>query len=262
MATHDCGDVLRILANRAPLLAALQRGVQDKRVLEEDAGLSRSALNRALNDLEEYGLVEETADGYEVTAGGEAAIHVYDEHWEPFADVLPHLEHLEDAAIDPDLLAGARVVEMTRAHPDRPLGRFEAAIDGAAQVRVALAVGQRRYVEALSARVGDGCEGELLLADRCFERLQSTGPASLTAIDGCGIDVRTVSERPPFSLAVVDDSHLWLGIHDDQGTIKCALANEAAAAVARARRRYDELLAEATAGRSSEQAGASPTQTD
>ncbi len=87
-------DYLSRSPNRVVILDALTEGPSSRRELEEVTGVSRTTLDRIINELESRGWAERTTDGtYGATSTG---VHLM-RQFRPFLDSVEALEQLEGA---------------------------------------------------------------------------------------------------------------------------------------------------------------------
>lgn len=70
-------DLLGLLVKRYDIINCLSEGINDKRKLENATDLSRSALNEALKELRENGLITEYYNGHQITQSGEIALDIF-----------------------------------------------------------------------------------------------------------------------------------------------------------------------------------------
>lgn len=227
MVSPRLADVMQLLARRADLLGCLREGVQDKRELEETLGVSRSTLNRALNDLEENHLVVEQVDGYTVTPGGDVACRIT-QTWKPFSEALPVLAHLAlDARLEPALFRGATVARADQPNPEAPIDHLETIVRAGSRVKGMSPVVLSRYVQLFYTQlVEQDVVVDVVLSEACFEYLLAEHYDEMSA--AVGTDHCTfwqTGDTLPFGLAIVDDEHVWLGIHDEEGNVKGTIAN-------------------------------------
>jgi predicted transcriptional regulator len=79
--------------NRVSILGALARGPSTRRELQESTGTSRTTLDRIVNELEERGWAERTAEGdYAATPSGEHLVNQF----RPFVESVEAIRRLEE----------------------------------------------------------------------------------------------------------------------------------------------------------------------
>lgn len=243
MTCCESASLLQVLARRGELLDYLWDGFEEKRELEERLGQSRSTLNRGLNDLEEHHLIVEQPDGFAVTPAGEVAHHLYTRIYEPFAQALPVLAHLSsEHPLDPMFVYGGSVIRAEHPNPDAPVDQLRDLVAGCSQVEGMSPIGLVRHLDFFQFQTTeDDPVAEFVFGEECLQYLRSTYSKKMrtaTAEERC-IFWKS-SKIPPFSLLVVDDATAWLGVHDDEGTVKGAIVNNSSAAVDWARNVYHQ----------------------
>lgn len=226
--TTPSTELLDLLCKRVELLRLLDDGVTDKRELEECVGCSRSTLNRALRELETRGLVVSSPGTIDVTAAGDVAASVFSDVWQPVADAVPLIKHLDESApFDPTVLDGARILEASVPDPDEPLDALFSGLERADRVEATVPTSSSHFARLFADRIGSLDEAEFVIAEQCLETLRSKRGRPLDPLlnsDVC--TVSTTPERPPYALVVLDDRELWLGINDDRGRLSGAIIND------------------------------------
>lgn len=234
MTDPQLTDVLHLLARRADLLEYLRADIHDKRKLEETLGVSRSTLNRALKDLEENHLVEEQIDGYEVTPGGNTAYQIA-QVCKPLTEALPVLTYLpSDAPLDPALFRGSTVVKADQSNPEAPIDHLADLVRTGTHVKGISPVAFSRCVRLFYTQIIEqNIIADIVLGERCFEYLWAKHSEKMQTVLGTEhCTFWGLEGEPPFGLALVDDEQVWVGIHDDKGSIEGAIMNRSDAAVA------------------------------
>lgn len=101
-------------------------------------------------------------------------------------------------------------------------------------------IGLIRYLDFFQVQSAvDGSVAEFVFDEECLEYLWNTYPTEMrTAVETEHCTFWKSSETPPFSLIIVDDATVWLGIHDDEGVVKGAIVNDSNDAVDWARDTY------------------------
>lgn len=242
MASSQLTDVLHLLARRADLLECLRDGIQDKRELEETLGVSRSTLNRALNDLEENHLAIEQVDAYTVTPGGNVACQIA-QACKPLTKALPVLTHLPpDVLLEPALFRDATVIKADQPNPEAPIDHLENLVSAGTHVKGMSPVAFSRYVRFFYGQIVEqNVCADIVIDEGCFEYLWANHHEKMQAIleiEHCTF--WQMDDEVPFGLAIVDDEQVWLGIHDEKGRVEGAIVNDSNAAVEWALDVYDQ----------------------
>lgn len=208
-------NVLSALAQRAPL---------ETDVLEETLDTSRRTLTRTLRQLEDRRLVEETEDGYRLTAFGETQAASFrewlrrDELARAFRPVLGRIE-ADLLGFDIERLRGATLTVADESQPYAPLDRTLALRAEADRIRELAPSVERRSVEQLADRTdaGEALAVEIIMS-AATARAARSRPAYEDALAAvAAADEVTQYVHPggfPFVLAVMDET-VVLGVADD-----------------------------------------------
>lgn len=248
-------DLVRRLAARRDLLAALEE--RPRRVGDLAATLdpSRSTLDRRLTDLAVLGLVERTDDAYRLTLAGRAALVRLDRLADRFetidgaraviASIPP------DAPFSFDVLEGATVCTPD---PHAPNELFEPLVDGLEHAR--------RYREFSGAErlprlrrlihersVDDDLEAEVILTEDLAAFAVETRPEVVAeTMRRGGVDVYTIPSLP-YRLSVVETparSDVFVVAYGDGVDVTGVVRNDSEAAAEWADRTFRRVREEAT----------------
>mgnify|MGYP000109066629 FL=1 len=138
--TNDsAADLLKLVVQRGPYLAALADGVTEKRALAAEHDASRSTIDRAIRELDEAGLVDRGHGSVALTLRGRLALATYEDFRERLVGLEAASNVLEtipdDAFIHSDFLADANVVDATLHTPQRPIDAIEDVLADATHVQ-------------------------------------------------------------------------------------------------------------------------------
>lgn len=253
----DCDDppVFDVVRQRAPVLRALDSTPTPTGDLVEVLDLSRSTIDRAVEDLAELGFVETETGGHVLTPAGDLAAAEYGRYEESLdglaeaSDVLADLPR--DADVPPPVLRDARVVRPRRHVPGRPVQPFCDLLDSADSVRVFARAVVPAQVECCRRNaVADETPVELVATEPVVERLASDFREDLAeAMDTGRLQTRrAASSAPSYTLAVAErsaDPAAGILIHSDRG-LAGFVGTDGADAVSWARDRLDDCWTAAT----------------
>jgi len=117
-------DHANIVAKRRDVLAALATPTR-KPELVDQLSASRSTVDRAVDELQQAGLVDRTGSSYVANFAGREALAAHDAYLDRVDALVAAQGVLDplppDVDVDPAALDGAQVVESTPAAPDSPL---------------------------------------------------------------------------------------------------------------------------------------------
>lgn len=169
------GDVafLARSENRVAILRALGTRSRTRRELEDETGVSRSTLGRALGDLEERRWVERDGQTYATTTAGDLIL----DQFVPLLETMGGLRTLEDAvdllpieemSLDIRHLADAQVVTPTELNPTAPYDYHIETLQDADNVYATARTGPPSCVTALHEMVTSGHLDATLVLDRTY----------------------------------------------------------------------------------------------
>lgn len=253
-ATPDPEEVLDAATNRRGLLRAIRDEPATVSDLAGDLGTARSTVYRAVRDLASLGLVEETDAGVRLTVFGQLVVARVEESLacvEHFCDDEPQLAELPASLpVPPDVVEGARVVTPEPRHADRPVEAYLSAVLDADRVVAATPVARGRFVNLLREEVlDDRVEASIVTESELVEYLLSTYRETLTGVlDADNLEFYETDTEIDFEFVVASEPRefLALNLYDDRGHHRAFLQNDAPAAVAWGRDRYETLIADAT----------------
>lgn len=216
-AGEDEFEFLLRSGNRTELVLALAEGAPlDRYDLERRLDASRRTVTRALDELGERGYIQETGEGYTLTAFGASVADAYREcrrRVERASAYRPFLEHVDTRVldIDPALLEGAELTVASETSPFVVLNRILELREGAGRIREAAPGVERRSVEQLADRVrnGEDLEMEVVLPPEAAEVVGETDAFAAdhgVAREDDAVDFYVAPE--PFSVfvGVMDDT--------------------------------------------------------
>jgi len=231
-AAEDELEFLLRSGNRTELVLALAESHPlDRYDLERQLDASRRTVTRALDALSERGYVQETAEGYSLTAFGASVVEAYrdcHQQVERAAAYRPFLEHVDAQVldIDPDLLEGAELTVASEASPFVVLTRTLELRAEANCIREAAPGIEKRSVEQLADRLRDGedLDIEVVLPPEAVETAGATDAFAAdhgVARDADAVDFYVAPE--PFSV--------FVGVMDDTAVLAAGEGGEPLAMV-------------------------------
>lgn len=241
-------------ARRQELIDLLRDGPYVKRDILAKLDMSRSTLDRAVEELLEAGLITRRDDGYETTLPGVLALKTrrsYDRDAKALAATEAAIRPLwKESAVDIALLRDATV---TLFEQERTVGSFatlRTALQTATAVRAHCpAVAANDHLDALYDQVTDGTTVQLTTSESLFDELRTAYPGWLRAVARAESGAVRVGEVPEFGLYVcelADSTQVFLIVYDD-GRPHALLQNDTEDAVEWAERTVDRVHREAAA---------------
>jgi len=255
MGDSDDSTALRTVRRRASVIRALGATPTRTSDLVDELDLSRSTVERAVEELAALGFLESDSDGHVRTLAGDLAVTELNRYEGRIAtlsdvgDLLAALPH--DADVPPAVPDGARVVRAEPHSPQLPVRPLCDLLDAAESVRAFAPAVVPRQVDCYRRNVVDGdTTAKLVLTDPVIDRLVSDFRGELTAsLRTPRLHVRRAgSATPPFSLVVAErpaGPEMGLLVYADRG-VEGFVGNDDPAAVAWARERLNDCWASAT----------------
>ncbi|TKR26368.1 helix-turn-helix transcriptional regulator [Natronomonas salsuginis] len=216
----DVGAVAEILRKRAPLLELLADAPRDQRDLRSELDVSRSTIYKALQRLQETGLVTEEDERYALTGFGRLA-------WQRHDDYIARLGRLDagrrlietlpdDRQLPPTLIEHGRIAVPGRHAPERPLDRLTELGDGAGHLRVLSPSGMPRFLADVHANVEAGEQTATIVTEAdAIARLQSNYERFEAAAAEADLDLYSVSGELPYAIVLFDSDTLGLFGYED-----------------------------------------------
>lgn len=201
--------VMRLIDDRSALLRELERRPMEKRDLVEVLGCSRSTVDRAIDRLSTYHLVERREAGYALTFPGRRLLEIYTRHRARVASVTSVSGLLStlpsDCSLPDELLWDGEIVDGDACEPGRPQRRLVERIAEATAVRLLLPIADTRCLHRLHGRLEDdiATTATVIVDETTLDRLETTVPDLLEGLAERNVLFRT--ERSlAYGLAVVD----------------------------------------------------------
>jgi predicted transcriptional regulator len=249
MSSGDPAPLTTLVQRRGDVLGAIEEEPLAKQDLDRRLDVSRSTIDRAVEELLEAGLVEAADGGYRQTLAGRLALAEHDrlrrgvEGVVDAADLLDTLE--DDAGLGTELLAGARVLEATPNATDRPIEALYDVVERASFVRGFGVAIHSRQVDTYHRRfVEEGLGGEVVLTASAIEQLLGRYPEGFQdALATDRVAFWETDETFPYSLTLAetpDGPHVGVVVYDGEDVPGC-LINDTRAAVEWARERFESV---------------------
>ena len=228
---RDIDTVAGLLRKRAPLLELLADSPRDQRDLRDELGVSRSTIYKAIQKLDEAGLIAGRGGQYELTGFGRLA-------WQRHDEYLAHLSRLDTARRLLDTLPNdrpfplsaferGRIVVPGRHAPERPLDRLSEVGETADTLRVVSPSGMPRFLEALHENVESGEQTATVVVERdAVARLRSGYDRFEAAVADGGLDLRQIDEELPYAIVLFDTDELGLFGYEDGILVGAAFSRD------------------------------------
>ncbi|MCU4975338.1 hypothetical protein OB955_21785 [Halobacteria archaeon AArc-m2/3/4] len=247
-------EVIETVNRRIDVLEELLAEPTDKRTLEEHLDVSRSTIDRAIQELQLFELVAFADGAYRVTTYGQLVVQEYREFERShriLAEFRPFLQHAPASAFDFDFrhLADAELFVPEMGDPYAMINRHVSAIDSMDAERVLLPVtGLHAHEAAHEAIVHGDARGDVIVGSEVVETWQSNPQyVDLTEelIATGRFEIFLYDGEIPFLAGVFDEEMVQLGVVED-GEPRALVETESAAIRAWAERTLDEYQERAT----------------
>lgn len=244
----------RTVARRSGVLRAVVDGPATKPDLDEALPVSRSTIDRSLRELEDAALVTRDDGGYRGTLAGRLALAEHDRYrqrLDGLDDAASLLSTVDpDADLDPAMFADARVVESTRASPQRPIEALYDHVERATRVKGFAPAVHPQQVETYHEQVvEEGMAIDIVVTAEALERLVTDyGGRFEEAMALDRVSFWEAAGQLPYSVTVAETPEGALAgllVNAADGIRGCVM-NDDPAAVAWAERRFERERAAAT----------------
>lgn len=175
------------------------------------------------------------AQDYELTLAGRVAKQFYSDYWERLEKALPLLELVQKtASFDPVILERAKIVNAEFSRPQHPIKILGELVEQGSELRGIAPCFRSQFDRLYYSKLTNAeLAAETVLSYGCVDCIRDEWPEKfdeLTSSDRFSLSV--IDDTPPYSLAVVDEQQVWLGVHNDRGIINGAIINDSPEAVA------------------------------
>lgn len=253
--TNPDQDLFRTISNRFEVIEEISRDRKSKQALVDELSISRSTVDRAIRELESFGLVDRTTSGFTVTTAGHLA-------YETFLDALECIDAIdqagqllrfvpEEAPMDIAMIEGAAVYEPQPHAPNEPIEAIIPMLQEAERFRGFAAAHRLSGIrDVLYERTMDGTlDAEAVFTDDLVDfLLQGVGDMVVDVIEEGGFEFYA-NDSIPYGLAIIDtpdESTVFLIVYGEGTSVKGVIENDSPAALDWARSVYRRYRANAT----------------
>ncbi len=248
------GGLISTVTKRAEFLSVLSSEPTPKRDLQDELGVSRSTVYKAVRELREHDLVERTDDGLSLTLAGQMLEAEYTSFRGRVEDVQRTRQLLSilptDCEIPSTLLDDADVILAERHAPNHPIQYFKRIVSNSDSVRGLSPVALPQYIELFHERsVSNGMPVKLVLEQPVIEYLVTDYSDELReALNAGGLSVWETEATLPFGLVVGEGTQDEVGVvvYDARGELRGLIANRTSKAVEWGRDTFESYRNDAT----------------
>lgn len=235
----DVPEVMDVVARREAVIRTLLAEPKHKCDLQDELGVSRSTVYKAIRELESLNLVERGTEGYEPTLVGRLFFEEYERFCSKMESICASSQLLSvlppDTDIPSDVVDGAELDLAKRHAPNRPVRSFEEMVREADALKGCSPVVLPQYVELFHEQTVDGdLKAKLVLEQPVVEHL--TDNYGLEFCESLTLDtvtVRVTESELAYGLVVVEEPTPVIGvmIHDRGGELRGFITNDTADAL-------------------------------
>lgn len=242
-------DALATIAKRRRVIDCIRSGIRDKRELENELGVSRQTVGRALSELSNADVISDSRNQEcQLTVYGEFLYEEFQrliERYQCYEQVKPLLLSLpNDNVLEPSAVLHSKVLLAERPAPQRPIRELQSILADAQTVRGFTPVVLPAFVDMFSTEILDvDLRAELVFSPDVREYLNAEYGDVVEEVTKNGNCTIYTAEVDPTIGVVVDGSIVWIGIYDDQGNLLGAIINDSQAAIDWAEGVVDEYRA-------------------
>lgn len=247
-------QIRRILEQRYSVLKQLAHAPAPKPELVDILDISRSTIDRSIDDLVKSRCIRKENSRYKITVAGRLALEKHEEYQqatdaiESTAEFLNHLP--DDVPISTDLLEGASVTMGAQHAPDQALAPSIDLFERATRMRGLAPVVLSFYPTLIAEQLSNGgitveiiAESEVIEA---LPNLPEVGEKSLSDVDG--LSMYESDRELPYALWLMDtpeSTHAGITVYD-AGGVAGILVNDSEPAVRWAESQYEQYLEDGT----------------
>lgn len=247
-------EYMSLVGKRTGFLEHLCEHPAKKRDLIDELGVSRSTVDRALDDLQDAGLVRYTDGVYETTAAGVLAVKHYRSYIDQATDITAAHEALQplppDTRLDPAMVVGASVNLAEGPRPYQALQPLETALGNATRIRALLPnVADSRYIDLYRSRATMGADVELVLSSQLSDTLKTQFPSVCKEMAEAASFSVSEAAVPPFGVVLADDGGVTtvsVVVYTEAGSVHAVTHAGTLDAVRWAESLFEEVAEEAT----------------
>lgn len=251
--TDDGLSLRGVLDKRSDVLRYLRETSARKPELVDELPISRSTVDRAIQDLIDVDCVTETEGRYTATKTGRLAFTEYEDYVsttdaiQQSAQLLNHLP--EPANVDPVVLEGASVTLAKPHAPDHALIPTNQLVENATMMKGLAPVVHRSYLTTLSAQFErDSFDAEIVAEPDVISTLSDFSPRLVDSfVQHESLSLYRTEEKLPYALWLMETptgTHAGITVYDSGG-VAGTIFSDSTGAVAWARETYQSYREQA-----------------
>lgn len=229
--------LLETVARRACVIKRLLEEPADKRELEATLDVSRTTVNRAIDNLDDAECIIYQDGKWCVTLIGKLAYSEYEQlstKYNQLTTAQSLLSHLPSKSpLNIQVIADSVVTSVKPPAPDAPLTQLENLLQNSDQIKGLSPVVCSQYVSLFHHHIVEqGTDTELVLSGELVDYLWTNYKEKMSAVlksdDGM---VWRFEEKLMFGFILIDEKIVWVAIYDEDGRLKGSLVNDTNAGV-------------------------------
>lgn len=232
----DTQELLTQIAQRDGILACMERGVTDKRKITEGVDCSRPTVDRAIRELENYGVVASTGSTYELTVFGKLVYRKYLNSVSRLHDCIEAHELLSDPTIEDVVpmvyIDNANVYPVNEAGANQSFQRFSRLLSESSRIEGVSSVIPSGFPDLVTG-IEDGTDQDIriVFGEEAMNYLTDEFP-DVYERNCCSFKERP--SLPTYSTFIFERDSVWVGVYGRQNRFFGSLVNSSSAAVSNA----------------------------
>jgi len=219
---------IQLVKNRYRILKAIHEGILEKRVLTDVLNISRSTVNRSVQELNDADMLSVTGTDYQLTAFGALMQDEY-RHFkdtiQTLSEAQPVLKSIPAVDCPPiHLLQDATVIEQTEFSTERPWTKTIEEWSSSATLNLVLPRISRNMVETFLDRRDSMSQVNLWLHKQTFEAFRSEAPEQFDTLEQSSTArIGIIPNQPRYGIGTASHGATVLFAYDSDGRIRAAL---------------------------------------
>lgn len=245
-------EVCEVIRKRYQILDELRKDKLSKSDLENRLDISRSTINRGINELQEYDLVERDHGSQSITLYGMLTLSIYDRYYQLFKKVYDTKALLKelprDLDLDGELIRDSTIYVAEPPAPRKPLEEVTKRVSESDTVELLSPVIVSNHVSVyvdFSSKEGSSLS-IVCTKDVIRYALEHHFEETKQFIRDDSTTVSVLDEELNYGIVVCDTEVMWINVFGGRGELLGSIKNESPQAVEWAEEKFDGFLSDAT----------------
>jgi predicted transcriptional regulator len=245
-------EVCEAIRKRYQILDALRDEKLAKSDLESNLDISRSTVNRGINELQEYDLVERDRGAQVITLYGKLALSIYDKYYRLFEkvyDTKALLKELpKDLNIDGELIRDSTISIAEPPAPRKPLDEITERVSESDTVELLSPVIVSNHVSVyVDFSSIDGSSLSIVCTKDVIKyAIKHHFEETKQFIRDDSTIVGVLERNLNYGVVICDSEVMWINVFGARGELLGSIKNESSLAVEWAEEKFDGFLSQAS----------------